>query len=55
MSDSGEHSDVDHELEYCKILEADLASERSFRKVYTAFSILLFAYGLTYGSWLCPK
>ena len=53
-------SDVDsdsseYELEYCKVLEADLASERAFRKVYTAFSVLLFAYGLTYGSWLCPK
>jgi hypothetical protein len=48
-------SDIDQEFEYCKMLEADLAAERSFRKVYTAFSILLFAYGLTYGSWLCPK
>lgn len=35
--------------------KAEIESERSFRKVYIATSILAFAYGLVFGSWMCPK
>lgn len=36
-------------------LEAELASERDFRKVHVSLYILLFVYGLMYGVYLCPK
>lgn len=36
-------------------LQSDLAMERSFHKVWGAVGILVFLYGVVYGSWLCPK
>lgn len=36
-------------------LQSDLAMERSFHKVWGAVGVLVFLYGVVYGSWLCPK
>lgn len=38
-----------------EMLHSDLAMERSFHKVWGAVGVLLFLYGVVYGSWLCPK
>jgi hypothetical protein len=35
--------------------KAEVESERAFRKVYAAAGLLVFLYGVVYGSWMCPK